>query len=112
MKKRVEQTEKGTLGTATVMELLSNRERQVVAQVTAGSSDKAIAHTLGLSASTVRVFIARALAKAGVRSRKDLVAKVASGAPVGVCPPQTSEPPPASTRVPLQSEQKESSTGM
>jgi DNA-binding NarL/FixJ family response regulator len=111
MKKRVEQTEKGTVGTATVMELLSNRERQVVAQVTAGSSDKVIAHTLGLSASTVRVFVARALAKAGVRSRKDLVAKVVSGAPVGACTPPTSEPP-ASTRAPVQTEQNETSTGM
>jgi DNA-binding CsgD family transcriptional regulator len=60
------------------MDLLSNRERQVIVHVTAGASDKVIANELGLSASTVRVLVARAVAKAGVRSRKDLLAKLAS----------------------------------
>jgi DNA-binding CsgD family transcriptional regulator len=58
-------------------ELLTSRERQVVAYAVAGHWTKLIAYDLGISPSTVRVLLARAMAKLGVRSRDELV-RVAS----------------------------------
>jgi DNA-binding CsgD family transcriptional regulator len=61
------------------VDLLSKRELQVATKVAAGSSDKAIAYELGLSASTVRVLLSRAASKLGVRTRRELVGRLALG---------------------------------
>lgn len=53
---------------------LAPRELQVVALVATGSTPKLIAYDLGISDSTVRVLISRAMAKLGVSTRADLVA--------------------------------------
>jgi DNA-binding CsgD family transcriptional regulator len=52
---------------------LSPREREIVAYVRLGQSNKLIAYTLGLAESTVSEHLRRALAKLGARSRADLV---------------------------------------
>jgi DNA-binding CsgD family transcriptional regulator len=59
------------------LDLLSERELQVVLWAAAGRENKVIAYELGLSASTVRVLLSRAAVKIGVRSRKELLAKIA-----------------------------------
>jgi DNA-binding CsgD family transcriptional regulator len=53
--------------------LLSERERQVVAALSLGQSTKEIAYDLGISASTARVLLSRALTKLGVGSRRELI---------------------------------------
>jgi len=53
---------------------LSSREAQVASLAAVGRSNKVIAYELGLSHSTVRVLMARAAAKLGVRTRAELVA--------------------------------------
>lgn len=55
-------------------EALTGRERQVVLQAALGFTNKEIAYALGISDSTVRVLIARAAARIGVRSRAELLA--------------------------------------
>jgi DNA-binding NarL/FixJ family response regulator len=60
--------------------LLSQRERQVLSRASLGRENKAIAADLGLAPSTVRVLMARAAAKMGARSRKDLIEKARIGA--------------------------------
>ncbi|MBX3203789.1 MAG: LuxR family transcriptional regulator [Labilithrix sp.] len=57
------------------MSRLSERERQVVACLSMGQTNKEAAYELGLSPSTVRVLVARAFAKLGVDTRDALVAK-------------------------------------
>ncbi|MCW5834251.1 MAG: LuxR family transcriptional regulator [Labilithrix sp.] len=57
------------------MSRLSERERQVVACLSMGQTNKEAAYELGLSHSTVRVLVARAFAKLGVDTRAALVAK-------------------------------------
>lgn len=52
---------------------LTARERQVVACLSMGFTNKEIAYELGLSASTVRVHVAHACAKVGVPTREELV---------------------------------------
>jgi DNA-binding NarL/FixJ family response regulator len=59
------------------LELLSEREREVVLWAAAGHENKVIAYELGLSPSTVRVLLSRAAAKVGARSRAELLEKVA-----------------------------------
>jgi DNA-binding CsgD family transcriptional regulator len=59
------------------LELLSEREREVVLWAAAGHDNKVIAYELGLSASTVRVLVSRAAAKVGARSRAELLERVA-----------------------------------
>jgi DNA-binding CsgD family transcriptional regulator len=54
---------------------LSPREEQVVAYAALGHDNKVIAYELGLSASTVRVLMARAAAKLEVRRRVDIIAR-------------------------------------
>jgi DNA-binding CsgD family transcriptional regulator len=71
------------------IELWSEREREVVQRALLGLHNKAIAYALGLAPSTVRVLIARAAAKVGARSRRDLLAKAAS-ALLAAAPPDYS----------------------
>jgi DNA-binding CsgD family transcriptional regulator len=52
---------------------LSEREYQVAAFLSLGHSTKLIAYELGITASTVRVLIARAIAKLGLTTRVELV---------------------------------------
>jgi DNA-binding NarL/FixJ family response regulator len=56
---------------------LSEREELVVARAVAGESNKSIAFSLGVAASTVGVLLSRAAAKLGVRSRSELAAAYA-----------------------------------
>jgi len=62
-------------------ELLSVRERQVLRQASLGRHNKAIAYEMGLAHSTVRVLLARAAAKVGAHSRRDLLEKVLKAQP-------------------------------
>jgi DNA-binding CsgD family transcriptional regulator len=52
---------------------LTDRERQVVVHAALGLTNKQIAYTLGISDATVRVLMARAAGRLGVRSRKQLL---------------------------------------
>lgn len=54
---------------------LSPREQQVVALATLGRSNKLIAYELGLAYSTVRVLMARACLKIGVKTRTELITR-------------------------------------
>lgn len=58
---------------AACFEELTNRERQVVLQAALGFSNKEIAYALGVSDSTVRVLMARAAGRIGVRTRAELL---------------------------------------
>jgi len=60
--------------TTSPLTVLSSRERQVVACLALGLTNKETAYELGLSASTVRVLLARACAKLGVDDREALLA--------------------------------------
>ena len=59
--------------------LLTERERAVAFYAAMGRSNKHIAYDLGIAHSTVRVLLARAAAKLGVKTRDELVA-IAQGA--------------------------------
>jgi DNA-binding CsgD family transcriptional regulator len=52
---------------------LTKRERQVLAYASMGHENKLIAYSLGVSHATVRVLIARAAEKFGVRTRGELI---------------------------------------
>jgi DNA-binding CsgD family transcriptional regulator len=52
---------------------LTDRERQVIAYLAVGQSTKEAAYALGISDGTVRVLAARAAARLGVRSRRELL---------------------------------------
>ena len=54
------------------LELLTERERQVVACVAAGRSTKELAYELGISHATARVLLGRAYGRLGVKSREEL----------------------------------------
>lgn len=54
---------------------LSQRELQVMTQAHLGHSDKEIAYELGLSVSTVRVLIHRAIQKLGAEDRREALAR-------------------------------------
>jgi len=56
------------------LDALSDRERQVVAYLAIGQSTKEIAYALGISDATVRVLLARAAGKLGVKTRRGLLA--------------------------------------
>jgi DNA-binding NarL/FixJ family response regulator len=62
-----------------VLDRLTERERDVLNQLIAGSSDKEIASCLSLSVSTVRTHVNNLLAKLGVSSRLHAVALVTGG---------------------------------
>jgi DNA-binding CsgD family transcriptional regulator len=55
------------------LELLSNRERDVVKLVLEGESDVEVAVCLGISLRTMRDRLCRAFRKLGVRNRKNLI---------------------------------------
>ncbi len=55
------------------LELLSNRERQVLEHLASGKNNDAIARDLGLSTQTVRNYISTVYDKIGVRSRAEAV---------------------------------------
>jgi DNA-binding CsgD family transcriptional regulator len=55
---------------------LTPRERDVVAQVLRGSSNKEIAYDLGIAHATVRVLLHRVMAKFGVRKREALLGRL------------------------------------
>jgi len=57
---------------------LSRREQQILGYAVLGHETKLIAYELGISDSTVRVLLARATAKLGVRSRKEAIAAFAA----------------------------------
>ncbi|HEX3777624.1 MAG TPA: LuxR C-terminal-related transcriptional regulator [Polyangiaceae bacterium] len=52
---------------------LTDRERQIVLHAALGFSNKEIAYTLGISDTTVRVLIARAAGRLGLKSRRQLL---------------------------------------
>ena len=54
--------------------ILTEREREVVAAVAAGRSNKEIAYDLGISHATTRVLLSRAYRRLGVRTRDELFA--------------------------------------
>jgi DNA-binding CsgD family transcriptional regulator len=54
------------------LQLLTERERQVVACLAAGRTTKEIAYELGISNATTRVLLTRAYARLGVNSREEL----------------------------------------
>lgn len=56
------------------LKTFSDRERQVVVHAALGQTNKEIAYMLGISDSTVRVLVARAAHRLGVRTRRDLLA--------------------------------------
>lgn len=58
---------------------LSSRERQIVAAIVAGQTNKEIAHHLQISPRTVEWHIARLFARLGVRSRVELVVRAERG---------------------------------
>jgi DNA-binding CsgD family transcriptional regulator len=55
------------------IDALTKREHQIVAYASLGHWNKLVAYELGISVSTVRVLLSRASAKAGVRTRAELV---------------------------------------
>jgi len=59
--------------------VLSRRERQIVAAIAAGQTNKEIAHHLQISSKTVEWHIARLYARVGVRSRAELAAHAERG---------------------------------
>jgi DNA-binding CsgD family transcriptional regulator len=56
------------------LEVLTEREQQVVASAIAGRTAKEIAYELGITHATARVLLARAYGRLGVRTRKELFA--------------------------------------
>ncbi|MFO0668643.1 MAG: helix-turn-helix transcriptional regulator [Polyangiaceae bacterium] len=54
---------------------LSRRERQVLALLAIGHTTKVVAYELGITETTVRVLILKAMRKLGARSREELVAR-------------------------------------
>lgn len=67
-------------------EALSPRERQVLGFAVLGDSNKLIAYELGISASTVRVLLHRAMGKLGCRSRPELLQRFAELIAAGAGP--------------------------
>jgi len=59
---------------AVTLDLLTDREREIVEAIACGESSKQVAYALGLSDSTVRVLIARAAKRLGLTTRRELVA--------------------------------------
>lgn len=62
------------------LDLLTERERQVLEGMRAGRSNQQISHDLGISVATVKTHVSNVLAKLGARSRSHAVAIAAGGA--------------------------------
>lgn len=60
-------------------DLLTNREKEVLREVTGGASNKEVGETLGISSRTVEVHRARIMEKLGARNAADLVRIVLAG---------------------------------
>jgi len=60
------------------LDRLTARERQVVSYASFGHSNKLIAYELGISHATVRVLMARAATKLGVKTRDELASLIAA----------------------------------
>jgi DNA-binding CsgD family transcriptional regulator len=90
----VEQSEHGGVD----LEVLSDREREVLALALTGLSAKAIADQLTLTQATIRSHLARIYAKAGVGGRVELLAKVRSQPPAPESPPPSPPIQPAPPR--------------
>jgi DNA-binding CsgD family transcriptional regulator len=58
---------------AAAFSAFTDRERQIVVHAALGLTNKEIAYTLGISAATVRVLIARAARRVGLRTRNELL---------------------------------------
>lgn len=67
----------------TAVDALSARQREVLAQMTRGKSNREIADSLGISHRTVEVHVGHVLRKHGVRTRSELLAKFAGWRPTG-----------------------------
>jgi FixJ family two-component response regulator len=63
----------GYLAALRVVELLTARERQVLAQVIAGASNKVAGRRLGISPRTIEVHRAHIMEKLGAKNAADLV---------------------------------------
>ncbi|CAN5743444.1 hypothetical protein BH09MYX1_BH09MYX1_08360 [soil metagenome] len=66
--------------------MLSRREAEVIALLAEGASTKHIAAELGISMSTVHVYVTRARAKTGARSRAALVVPEGAELPASLSP--------------------------
>ncbi len=66
--------------------MLSRREAEVIALLAQGASTKHIAAELGISMSTVHVYVTRARAKTGARSRAGLVVEEGVELPASLTP--------------------------
>lgn len=62
-----------------ISDVLSGRERQIVAAIVSGRTNKEIAHQLHISPKTVEWHIARVYARAGLHSRAELAAQAERG---------------------------------
>jgi two-component system, NarL family, nitrate/nitrite response regulator NarL len=60
-------------------DLLTPREREIVASVAEGLSNKVIAHRLGVSEGTVKIHLHNIYGKLGVRSRTALLSRIFGG---------------------------------
>jgi two-component system response regulator FixJ len=68
----------GLLGTFPGQDLLTSRERDVLSQIAAGSSNKQARRELGISPRTIEVHRARIMEKLGAKNAADLVRTVLS----------------------------------
>ena len=59
----------GTWGPGAALETLTSREREVLAELTKGRSNREIARALGVSEKTVKAHVSSVLAKLGVQDR-------------------------------------------
>ncbi|MEM6712456.1 MAG: response regulator [Pseudomonadota bacterium] len=78
--RRIEADESGA-DTHPDLDLLTPREREVLEQITSGSSNKEAGRALGISPRTIEVHRARIMEKLGAKNAADLVRIVLSGSP-------------------------------
>lgn len=76
--------------------LLTNRERETVVLLLKGLSSKQMASEMNISPSTVKSFLKLVMAKVGVSTRAEIVAKIMTDLSAGI--PNSSRTSPASAR--------------